>query len=48
MQVTIDKEEMKKLRDILTPNESIRIPVGCAACGGPYPDCCSSCPIFDD
>ncbi len=24
------------------------IPVGCAACGGPYPDCMSSCPIYDD
>ncbi len=24
------------------------IPVGCSACGGPYPDCMSSCPIYDD
>ena len=24
------------------------IPEGCAACGGPYPDCTSSCPMFDD
>lgn len=23
-------------------------PVGCRACGGPYPDCKDSCPIFDD
>lgn len=23
------------------------IPEGCAACGGPYPDCMDSCPIFD-
>ena len=24
------------------------IPEGCAACGGPYPDCTTSCKIFDD
>lgn len=24
------------------------IPSGCAACGGPYPSCMSSCPLFDD
>lgn len=24
------------------------IPEGCSACGGPYPDCCDSCPLFDD
>lgn len=24
------------------------IPVGCAACGGPYPYCKTSCPMFDD
>lgn len=24
------------------------IPEGCAACGGPYPSCRESCPIFDD
>ena len=24
------------------------IPVGCAACGGPYPMCAESCPMFDD
>lgn len=24
------------------------IPEGCAACGGPYPDCAASCPAFDD
>lgn len=24
------------------------IPYGCEACGGPYPDCASSCSIFDD
>lgn len=23
-------------------------PEGCRACGGPYPDCKISCPIFDD
>lgn len=24
------------------------IPVGCAACGGDYPNCKTSCPMFDD
>ena len=24
------------------------IPPGCAACGGPYPQCKTSCKIFDD
>lgn len=24
------------------------IPEGCAACGGPYPQCTSSCKLFDD
>ncbi len=24
------------------------IPEGCVACGGPYPDCQTSCKIFDD
>lgn len=27
---------------------SYYIPVGCAACGGPYPYCKTSCPMFDD
>lgn len=24
------------------------IPEGCAACGGDYPNCTTSCPMFDD
>lgn len=24
------------------------VPVGCAACGGPYSNCTTSCPMFDD
>ena len=24
------------------------IPEGCRACGGPYPNCKTSCPLFDD
>ena len=24
------------------------IPEGCRACGGPYPNCTDSCPLFDD
>ena len=26
----------------------IDIPEGCLACGGPYPSCKDSCPVFDD
>ena len=25
-----------------------QVPVGCRACGGPYPSCIDSCPLFDD
>ena len=28
--------------------DSDDIPEGCAACGGPYPDCKDSCDMFDD
>ena len=31
-----------------TSKSSAKIPEGCAACGGPYPSCKTSCPIFDD
>ena len=24
------------------------VPEGCRACGGPYPDCTTSCSLFDD
>ena len=24
------------------------VPVGCSACGGDYPNCTTSCPLFDD
>lgn len=24
------------------------VPEGCAACGGDYPNCADSCPLFDD
>ena len=29
-------------------DEEEEVPEGCAACGGPYPDCKSSCKLFDD
>ena len=38
--ITSVKEKTKKCRE--------HIPVGCRACGGPYPMCKSSCPMFDD
>ena len=29
-------------------DDSDRVPFGCAACGGDYPNCKDSCPIFDN
>lgn len=33
---------------VLACDDELDIPEGCRACGGPYPDCMDSCPIFDD
>ncbi len=43
-----DRPETEK--NEISSNEvfSYYIPEGCAACGGPYPYCVSSCPMFDD
>lgn len=30
------------------PFEFEGIPEGCLACGGDYPNCTTSCPLFDD
>ena len=32
----------------MVENDPNYIPPGCAACGGPYPKCKTSCKIFDD
>ncbi len=48
MQVKIDKNEMEDRREKLKQHEGKSIPVGCEACGGPYPLCCDGCPLFDD
>lgn len=34
--------------DVPEYNDDEEPPVGCAACGGPYPFCKISCPLFDD
>lgn len=39
----IDESEI-----IYDDDDEDEVPVGCAACGGPYPSCKTSCPIFDD
>ena len=31
-----------------TRNRNNDVPEGCRACGGPYPNCTDSCPLFDD
>ena len=33
--------------DIYSIGEIV-VPEGCRACGGPYPNCMTSCNIFDD
>ena len=27
---------------------SVKVPVGCKACGGPYPDCMDSCNLLNE
>lgn len=39
----LEKEEMR-----MTNFGGIEMPEGCAACGGPYPNCTTSCKLFDD
>lgn len=41
-----DNEEM--MSELGLRESSDDIPEGCSACGGPYPDCISSCSMFDD
>lgn len=38
-----DREQQEYYR-----RNTLKIPVGCRACGGPYPSCKDSCPAFDD
>lgn len=33
---------------IFSDSDEDDIPEGCKACGGPYPNCTTSCPMFDD
>ena len=43
------EEEFGPSYDILVPTfDSSDMPEGCKACGGPWPDCETSCSIFDD
>ncbi len=34
--------------DNIIDDDDDDVPEGCAACGGPYPDCKYSCSLFDD
>lgn len=40
--------DMNELVDIGIESDYDSTPGGCEACGGPYPLCAGSCPIFDD
>lgn len=43
-----DNPKFKKLGYYGDDDDNDDIPEGCAACGGPWPDCETSCNIFDD
>nr|DAQ19124.1 MAG TPA: DNA-directed RNA polymerase II subunit [Caudoviricetes sp.] len=46
---TIDEMEYEYEDDeLLEVNEEDTLPPGCRACGGPYPQCKTSCKLFDD
>ena len=34
--------------DFSYDDEDEEVPVGCIACGGPYPNCMTSCKMFDN
>ena len=34
--------------DFYEDDDYDEVPEGCRACGGPYPDCMTSCNLFDD
>lgn len=34
-------------QDLMEESNGLGIPEGCAACGGDYPHCTDSCPLFD-
>ena len=34
--------------DYIMLNDDPDMPEGCAACGGPYPNCTDSCKLFDE
>lgn len=42
-EILFDRDEVNSFSD-----KEDEIPRGCAACGGPYPDCKSSCPLLDE
>lgn len=43
-----EEEEAARYGGIIGMAGHKDIPEGCRACGGDYPDCTSSCPLFDD
>lgn len=46
-QTAYNKLEKENERWLNTINR-IDVPVGCAACGGPYPDCITGCKLCDE
>ena len=34
--------------DYCSDGDGNDVPEGCRACGGPYPNCTDSCPLFDE
>ena len=42
------ERENRYSKEFANLNDYCNIPDGCEACGGPYPDCEDSCPLFDE
>lgn len=45
--ITLDEYLGWDRYDVISEPEC-NIPEGCLACGGPYPECTTSCKLFDD
>ena len=43
-----EKKGNENSKKVFRVEQPIYVPVGCRACGGPYPMCRTSCPMFDE
>lgn len=45
---SIDHDDYEDDYELYFDDDDSEPPVGCQACGGPYPQCKTSCSLFDD